>query len=100
MTTSNLIRLTWEEWEEQFKPIQNHVTKREEFNGQLFETFGKDLAYVLKISSQTPSKVWTLFDNMTIGEGYHLVNRMGYFITSKPATKDVEYHIFDEDYED
>ena len=44
----------------------------------------EDLEFVLNVASRTPKKVWTLEDiggQLIICAGYHLVNRINYFIT-------------------
>jgi hypothetical protein len=71
-----------EQWEETYRPITN--TTREEWDGLLFETYGDDLALVLSVARKEPRRVWTWVDGdggSYIINGYHLVNRIGYFIT-------------------
>ena len=71
-----------EQWEATYRPITN--TTREEWDGLLFETYGDDLAYVLSVANKEPRRVWTWVDaegGSYIINGYHLVNRIGYFIT-------------------
>lgn len=63
-----------------------------------FETYGKDLDYVLSIANSEPRKVWTLCDSedggMHLSTGYHLVNRICYFISDRLWTD--EYEQFEE----
>jgi hypothetical protein len=98
----------WEDeldaWEAKYQPIQNHFDPKE---GDKFETYGKELDYVLSIANTEPARVWTLIDgddgNLYISSGYHLVNRINYFITKNPCEvefMDVPYYIFDEEEED
>jgi hypothetical protein len=71
-----------EQWEATYRPITN--TTREEWDGLLFETYGDDLALVLSVARKEPRRVWTWVDaegGSYIINGYHLVNRIGYFIT-------------------
>jgi len=81
-------------WEEKYKPISNHLDKNASWDGIMFETYGEELEFVL---AQKPELVWTYCDpvdeddddeNSTpiIMSGYHLTNRIGYFITSVPHT--------------
>ena len=96
-----------ERWEETFKPIKNHLTDNTDpdHDGR-FETFGRELEYVLSVANSEPNRVWTLVEGDSgkwyISQGYHLVNRVGYYITEKPfeptnpkharyATRDVFY---------
>ena len=63
------------EWDMQYEPI----------NDSLLETFGKDLELVMLFPSD---QVWTLVESdhygMAVINGYHLVNRIGYYLTKKP----------------
>lgn len=90
----------WEQeldaWEAKYKPITNH------FDGSdKFETYGDELQFVL---AQDPRCIWTLVDgddgNLYIVDGYHLVNRLNYFITEVPFDGEfleVPYYVFDEE---
>lgn len=97
--TDTLIKMDIDQWAETFKPIQNHITPDSSFGGEMFETFGNDLEYVLTLVRQGFDKagmVWTYADGDTgtfICEGYHLVNRIGYFITEVPADPTCQYEI-------
>lgn len=97
-----LKKLTFSEWEKEFKPKPNHLDKNASFDGLMFETYGEELAEVLRIANGYTGKagcrkVWTLVDgddgDPVICEGYHLCNRIGYFITEKPAKANTEYNI-------
>ena len=86
-----------EQWCEKYQPIQNHITQ----NGDdKFETYGEELDFV---RAQNPQCIWTLVDgddgNLYIVNGYHLVNRINYFVTEIPFEgeyEEVPYCIFDE----
>jgi hypothetical protein len=75
-----------DEWETQFKPISNHLDTNASFQdengvGIMFETYGEELDLVRRTKEQN---VWTYVDSdngTAIIAGYHLVNRIGYFIT-------------------
>lgn len=72
-----------ENWEKEFRPINNPFGERG-WDGKMFETYNPDLEFVLK---QNPKNVWTWWDTehgSEITAGYHLVNRVGYFVTEKP----------------
>lgn len=76
-------------WESTYKPIKNSFGERG-WNGLMFETHGKDLEFILK---QNPQNVWTWWDTengSSIAAGYHLVNRIGYFVTEKQWTEPME----------
>jgi len=74
-------------WETTFKPIQNFNGDKG-WNGTMFETYGEDLEFVAK----TPDTfVWTWVDGdegTWIVNGFHWVNRIGYFVTEKECTQD------------
>ena len=86
----NYIEMTMEEWEAKYKPIINHLDENASFQnendeGIMFETYGEELEFV---RSQNPLCIWTYHhgesNSSYIGSGYHLVNRLGYFITEIP----------------
>ena len=97
-----------EDWEAKYQPIKNHIASEKGEDDDKFETFGKELEYVLSIANTEPRRVWTLVDgddgNLYIVDGYHLVNRVNYFITKNPLEGDgfmeVPYYIFEEEEED
>lgn len=73
------IQITDEEFDA-YEPIDNPFQEE----SQLFETFGKELSYVL---DQEEQYIWTQIDGddgIYIVNGYQLVNRIGYYITKKP----------------
>lgn len=71
--------MTFDEWEEKYKPIKNP------FTGDIFfETIEDEFAIVAK---SNPLTVWTDMDcdgYNYIMSGKHFVNRMGYYITEVP----------------
>ena len=78
--------MNFDEWCSTFQPIRN-PTDHASCEGLCFETYGEDLAAVLQAHALDPRTVWTLIaedDDMFICEGYHFVNRMGYFISTQP----------------
>ena len=85
--------VTVDQWEEQYNPIQNHISGDRGWNGTLFETYGDDLAFVL---SQPLNLRWTWVDTdegTTLISGFHLVNRIGYFVTEYPWIKTTEIEV-------
>lgn len=100
--------MNWEDkftaWEQKYNPIKNHIDKDAD---DKFEPYDKELEYVLSIANTEPARVWTLVDgddgNLYITSGYHLVNRLGYFITANPCEfeyEEVPYYIFEDEEED
>lgn len=91
--------MTYEEWVEKYKPIQNHLTNFAPFDGTMFETFGEELNFVRE---QNSSNIWTFVDTDAgeqITNGYHIVNRIGYFITEVPFNEGpyLDIPLYDED---
>jgi hypothetical protein len=100
--------LNWEDqfdaWNTKYQPIQNHIDTDA---GDKFETYGEELDYVLSIANTEPARVWTLVEgddgNLYVTSGYHLVNRLNYFITHNPCELEYEeypYFIYEEEEEE
>ena len=96
-------------WEAKYKPIKNQYAQKQagEFVEDKFETYGEELDFVRSVCDEDARRVWTLVDgddgNLYIVDGYHLVNRVNYFITELPFEgkfMEVPYYIFDEEEEE
>lgn len=94
--------MDYDSWEERFKPIKNMVDGNAPYGGVMWESYGAQLCYVLMVANGHAGragcrKVWTLVENddgdLVICDGYHLCNRVGYFITEKPSAAGVQYEI-------
>jgi hypothetical protein len=100
--------MTVDEWVETFKPIKN---PNNDWGGDYsaFETFSPDVTFV---SAQPDNLIWTEIDGdggCYIISGYHLVNRIQYYVATVPFPKDAyieavvclykECDCIDEDYE-
>ena len=84
-----LLRLTWEEWVEEYKPYTD-----EEGNPRMFDLFGSDKD---SVDAHPDSLIWTYLEGDTgvlITEGYHYVNRLGYYLTEKPSLPNTSYEIY------
>ena len=79
-----------DEFIEIYKPVKNHIIQDTPYNGYMFETFGKEIDYIVKLANNPESKqyVWTLLEcdneEFWIVPGYYIINRLGYFITEIP----------------
>ena len=77
-----------ESWLETYKPIDNHLDDNASFQdehgvGIMFETYGAEKEFV---KSQEANKIWTYIsddDSTYIVAGWHLCDRIGYFVTEK-----------------
>lgn len=97
---NNFIEMTMEEWEATYKPIINHIDSNASFqnesgSGIMFETYGDEYNFVN--SQEDPACIWTYGDGddggSYIWNGYHYINRLGYFITEVPCPPDTEIQI-------
>jgi hypothetical protein len=82
--------MTESEWEVFYRPIKNHIELNASRCGDMFETFGQELEYV---KQQSYNKIWTWIegsdeDETYIVNGFHHVNRLGYFICEKSWLND------------
>lgn len=78
----------FDNWVEQYRPLENPDGDSGFcFDGKhmMFETYGKDLARVEKAAVEKPKTVWTMVEGdeggLYLTNGYHVVNRFGFFIT-------------------
>lgn len=85
-------KISYEEFVNTYKPKQNTFVKAP-FNGCMFETYGKERAYVRIFNKDY---IWTLIDaeGLWIIPGYRFVDRLGYFITEIPwEDEDIEVEV-------
>jgi hypothetical protein len=74
-------RLSYERWLEVYRPVKNTFDANAPYDGYMFETYGRELDF---IRNQPPKNIWTLVEcdgKIFICEGFHYVNRLGYFTT-------------------
>lgn len=97
----SLRELTWEEFDDEFRIIQNNRNPDDPID--TFDTHGDEFEIVRKRNNSHPGTVWTYMEDGSggtmIGEGMHFVNRLGYIITEVPAANGVAYIIDHEPYE-
>jgi len=93
--------MTEDEFDDRYPLVANHLNPNASWGsgegpGCLFETYGEELAYVLR---QDPRTVWTLVDGDDGGQclvsGFHFVNRIGYLVSTVavPEGADIEVRI-------
>ena len=83
-------QISWQEFVDEFQPVKNQFDKDAAYDGYMFQTDDICIPNMLKF---TPACLWTLLSegNETwIANGYHFVNRLGYFITEIPFPIDSE----------
>ncbi len=80
-----LVELSEDKWFDTYKPIKNHIDKAASVDGHMFETYGDEVEFV---RSQHPTNIWTYGEGDNGGtyiwNGFHVVNRIGYFLTEVP----------------
>jgi hypothetical protein len=101
-------KLTEEQFEEQYELIDNHIDDNAAFDGKMFETFGEELKFVFEMSKE--NRVITIIESddncedcdedevecipdMFYVSGMHLVNRLGFLVTSEPILENFEVKI-------
>lgn len=77
--------ITFEIFEETYKPQKNPFVQDSSYDGCMFETYGVELAHV---KEQDNKNIWTIIncenEEIWIIPGFHFVDRFGYFITEIP----------------
>lgn len=72
--------ISFEEWDETYKPKKNHFAEFSNYEGDRFECTGNEGEF---IKQQDNKNIWTIIDCGDDGEiispGYHIVDRMGYY---------------------
>ena len=90
------LEITEDEFDTRYPLVINHLNPNASWifgdgPGCLFETYGQELAFV---SSQNPRTIRTLVDgddgNQYVLSGCHLVNRIGYLISTVPFPEDAD----------
>lgn len=85
--------MTYDEFIDTFRPVKNHFEDAA-FDGYLFETYAEQADYV---RWQPERRIWTIIEGddgeLYLVDGYHWVNRLGYFITEVPWSPGFEYEI-------
>jgi len=81
------MNISEDQFDDDFKPVQNPHNKDASWNGCLFETYGVEFNFV---KNQPENKVWTLLSDNTVVSGLRTVDRVGYLVTEVPWTEDTE----------
>lgn len=77
--------ISMDEWIETFDTV---VDSKNEL--RMFNDTGRDLAEIMVFHAQHPDRVWTMIEGEEepiIANGLKNVDRLGYFLTEKPAPK-------------
>jgi hypothetical protein len=86
--------MDFDEWCATYKPIPNNIVEDSSFDGTMFETYGDEVAFVKKAD---PAYIWMYGDGddggSYIWNGWHIVNRIGYFITEVPCPADTTIQV-------
>ncbi len=113
MEITQIENITEDEFYKKFNLIKNHFDSNAGFDGCMFETYGKELDYVFKRSkenrvvsiiegdeelerkfiSDSGIEITEPIPNMYYASGFHLVNRLGYFLLDKPYEYEFEVRV-------
>jgi hypothetical protein len=92
--------ITETQFDDLFNLIDNKIDLNAAFGGKMFETYGNELAFVQQMAKM--NRVITIVETdeseesddvipmMCYVSGYHVVNRIGYFITDAPIDFEFE----------
>jgi hypothetical protein len=90
----NFIEMAEDEWFDTYKPIKNHIDVTSSFDGHMFETYGDEVEFV---KAQDENRIWMYGDGddggSYIWNGWHIVNRIGYFITDVPCPENTTIQV-------
>ena len=89
-----IVQLSEIEFDEKFTLIRNHLDKNASFDGNMFETYSPEIDFVLEMAKQ--NRVITILEGedgemhstLYYVSGYHLVNRLGFFVVDKPLEEE------------
>jgi hypothetical protein len=99
ITNKVFIEMDLDEWFDKYKPIKNHIDETSSFDGHMFETYGEEVEFV---KAQEESRIWMYGDGDDgeghIWNGWHYINRIGYFITEVPCPADTDIQVNLNDY--
>ncbi len=94
-----MTKMTEDDFDKQYPLVTNHIDPNaswafDDGPGCLFETYGEELDFV---RAQNPRNIWTLVDgdddSQYVISGYHLVNRIGYLISTVPFPEDADIEV-------
>ena len=83
-TFDRLAILTVNRFFRHYRPLPNVMRPDAPYHGCMYETYGEELAHVRRVD---PCHVWTLCTeggSDYVSHGFHIVNRLGYFLMSDP----------------
>jgi hypothetical protein len=114
-----VLKITEDEFWEQYKPVKNHLDDNAGWSGCLYETYNPEKQYCFDLA-QKENRVWTVIETdvvvydpeddpdedpdedddevyqptcMTIISGFHWVDRIGFLITEKSFEEEKEVNI-------
>jgi hypothetical protein len=101
MTMNNTILFNEDDFHERYPLLENHLNPNASWSigsgrGCLFETYGEELEFVRR---QDPRTVWTFVEgdsgDLWVISGMHLVNRIGYLVSTVPVPADqsIDVHL-------
>ena len=90
------MKVTEDNFDEVFKPQQNHLDDNASFNGWMYETYGEEVEYVFNLA-KTTKRVWTIIegddDTLFYVSGFHYVNRIGFIVCEVEYAEEMEIQL-------
>ena len=94
VSTSKNQPMSFQDWVETFKPLNNHFYRHASIDGLMFELSKDEIAFV---DTQDASLVWTAINgddgSMVIASGFHTVNRAGYLVATVPNQNAIPFEV-------
>jgi hypothetical protein len=82
------IDLSYEEWMMKYRPELDI-----DGSAKMYETYGDDYDYIADVDNE---HLWTWVDGgdySVIANGFHFVNRLGYYVCTVPCSQDISVEV-------
>ena len=96
-------KITEDQFESEFHMKPNHFFTNPEdcpFSGCMYETYGQELDHIVSLldNIETAKTVWTIVEDDTDDlifyvSGFHIINRLGYFVTEERVEEETSVEI-------
>jgi hypothetical protein len=98
MAEKKFVKISEDEFYEEFRPLKNPLVDDAAFDGCMFETYGEELKYIEEHLDCKFCKrgIWTVLDvegKLYFVSGFHFVNRFGYLLTEELVDVDTEIEV-------
>lgn len=91
--SETLLKITEEQFYDEYCPQKNHLDDNASFNGCMYETYGDEIKHV-RDTARVGNRVWTIIEDdeghLWLTLGIRFVNRFGFLVTEKAVVGDCE----------